>query len=1106
MWTLETLGAFVALASPASYPAVVPDTSAFRLDEIGLYRVGYAYRGKEPREMPYGWHGHFDDATGVSCLPYGEQFGRKAFLLHCPWRGGTGVAWQEFTIAVPRVRRVSLDGAVAMGSDFVGRSDGAVFRIYVNGSKVLDMLHKDATWRPYTLDLTRYVGQTIRLRFETDPGPSDDPSFDYSLWGDRTLRLDGYAPPKPRPTVRPPLNLAVLAAHLSTDVVPSNAYPGRAAVTVRGAVVTLTHHGADGAYSYTWDTSAPGMGALQLSVRNTGRPAVVVPLATGHRLVWTAEARELDRRVRLLPGGSAAACTKTVQAGPTRATLTVEAHLVGKALAVRLSCTEPVVKAFDAGDWGPTMRRQLISVPYYGSVTYLPREGLFVNRYLDWTASQASRHVEATAYYDSLTDGTRNCLQERAIFAAAWHLAEVLPNIPNPPSPYSREVGGKIVLDVWGGRYTDIAAKLQELHSYGIRNCIVLIHDWQRSGYDNALPMHIPAASDKGGDEGMQQLVATATRLGYRIALHENYVDYYPNYDFFDERHIALDSEGKRVLAWYNPGTKIQSFAVQPNAILRLAQTQSPEIHRRYGTNACYLDVHSAVPPWFHVDFRAGETGAGTFRQVLAAHRRLWAYERSVHGGPVFGEGNSHWYWSGLLDGVEAQFGTGWPSNQGQNAPLMVDFSLLKIHPLQVNHGQGYYERWWEHYPWGAVPPMSVLDQYRLQEVLYGHIGFLGSSTWSKLPYAWLEHHLLTPVTSRHAGVPVRSLDYWVGDQWQDTTSTAIAGMWQRPRVVYANGLTVIGNASNDTWRVHGATLPPNGWIAHGAGVTAYTALRDGVVVDYAATPTTVFANARPVSDWSITDVTAVRPTVARFTQTGDRTFEVTYQWQVAQPPRSDYGCFVHFSSPNRSYYDEGIQFQQDHPLPSPTSSWKANSMVTDGPYTVRIPDTVPDGTYEWSIGLWTPQLGRAALDGPTDRSGRILLGSLIVADHGTTLTFVPNQTPYTSRAASHAAALNTDERVVTFAHIRTNGSVLVERDGSDWVLRPFPRSRAFIVELDAYYFGMPQTVACEDGERPFVQPARSGRWWTLPLNGARAYRWRASPGPVRPLPSGNLH
>ena len=216
----------------------------------------------------------------------------------------------------------------------------------------------------------------------------------------------------------------------------------------------------------------------------------------------------------------------------------------------------------------------------------------------------------------------------------------------------------------------------------------------------------------------MKSLIATGKKLGHLMALHENYVDYYPNYEHFNEREIALDSQGNRQKAWFNPGTGIQSFAVAPDAILRLASQQSPFIQQRYRTNASFLDVHSAVPPWFHVDQRSSAEGAGRFAYVFDTHAKLWSYERQNHGGPVFGEGNNHWYWSGLLDGAEAQYGSGWPTNQGRVAPLAVDFDLLRLHALQVNHGMGYHSRWWsdaDDEAWGSHPPMAALDQYRLQ-------------------------------------------------------------------------------------------------------------------------------------------------------------------------------------------------------------------------------------------------------------------------------------------------------------------------------------------------------------------------------------------------------
>jgi len=113
--------------------------------------------------------------------------------------------------------------------------------------------------------------------------------------------------------------------------------------------------------------------------------------------------------------------------------------------------------------------------------------------------------------------------------------------------------------------------------------------------------------------------------------------------------------------------------------MVRLASTQSPEIHRRYGTTASFLDVNTAVEPWKNIDHRASTSQSAQFKQYADNARELWQYLRNTHGGPVFGEGLAHWYWSGLLDGVEAQFGVGWPWGLGPDAPLLVDFDLIAV-------------------------------------------------------------------------------------------------------------------------------------------------------------------------------------------------------------------------------------------------------------------------------------------------------------------------------------------------------------------------------------------------------------------------------------------
>jgi len=1086
---LSALGTAVSAQVP---PAFAPDQSPLRLDEVGLYGVGLRRPGGEDEPMPLGWGGPFDERTGLACQPSGQQNGRHAFLLHCPWRGGTGTAYQEFRIRLPRATRIVLRGATAMRADSVGRSDGAVFRVRVNGRTQMEALRADAAWQPFALDLTPLAGQTASIRFETDPGPRGDPSFDFSLWGDRALEFRGWRPPgrvRPNP---PPLSLKPLAGP-QNDVAPRSGFPGRTSVLKRGGMVVFRHEAADGTMEYRWTLPAgpldPPFGRIALRARMAGDSPAEVPLATGARLEWTGEARPVDSHWTRVSGGWI--CVRTFAVDGVTAKLQASGRMVGRSLNLFVSCDRPVLRSVDFGGWGPVVRRREIPVPYYsGRIHYLPAQNLFTGALLDWTVSDASSHESARALYEPLTDGSRSRVRERAVFTAAWHLPEVLPGIPNPPSPWRSEVGRRIVLDIWGGRFEEIARGFQRLADYGIRDCVALVHNWQRSGYDNALPAHVPANPELGGDPAMRALVAAGRRVGFLVALHENYVDYYPNYEGFDEQHVALDPAGRRVPAWYNPGTRIQSFAVKPNAILPLARTQSPEIHRRYGTSACYLDVHSAVPPWFHVDFRAGEDGAGTFRRVWEAHRELWRWERSVHGGPVFGEGNSHWYWSGCLDGVEAQFGAGWPANQGRSAPLMVDFDLLRIHPLQVNHGMGYYERWWDQGS-SLTPPLRVLDQYRMQEAAFGHAGFLGGSAWNVVPLAWLEHHLLTPVAARHAAARPAEIAFHVSGRWVDSSAAARAGRWERVRVRWDNGLVVTANSAAAPLRADGLLLPQFGWSARGAGVRAWTATVGGVLADYAETRDSLFCSARNAAHWNLSPVRRIRPSVSDFRQTGPREFSVRYRWRAGQRLDRDWLCFVHFTAPDAA--GEGIRFQQDHPLATPTSRWRTGMQVEDGPHSVRLPADLPDGDYGWSIGLFTPEAGRLPLEGPRDAQGRAILGVLRVRRNGGEIAFEPARSGADDTDRLHLEGLNAGGRVVDFGSVRTNGSARIVRQGSEWVLQTYPREASFTLELSAARFGRPVLVRSPGGSAPSVRPAVVGRRWRLLLNGAREYRWAAS-------------
>ena len=533
---------------------------------------------------------------------------------------------------------------------------------------------------------------------------------------------------------------------------------------------------------------------------------------------------------------------------------------------------------------------------------------------------------------------------------------------------------------------------------------------------------------------------------------------------------------------------------LNPNAILRLAASQSPEIHRHYATRSTYLDVHSAEPPWYHVDRRAGEDRAGQFRQVWDVHRQLWSYARETHEGPVFGEGNHHWYWSGCLDGVEAQFGSGWPARRGFDAPLAVDFDLLKMHPLQVNHGVGYYNRWWptEFYQtnWVSGPvPMTVLDRYRVQEVAYGHAGFLDGLVYSIVPLAWLEHHLLSPVMGRYTISRPVAILYDADGAWLDASAAAKLERGDanhRVRIHYENGLIVTANGSSNTWTADSWTLPAWGWVAGGAGITAGTTLRDGIVTDFANTGDTLFVNARAAIDWNLSTARQIRPGVAAFEQTGNRAFRVTYGWDVQDSLARDYTAFVHFST------DEIIHAQQDHPVSPPTTQWQPGQVVTDGPWNVTLPENLPDRDYDWLTGLYDPTDGsRVALQGVDDGTSRIRLGVLRLANAGTTLAFlVETNAPILDPTVWYEQRLNSSNLTVDFGPVRTDGSISLRREGNLWRLKTWPRHRDFTLEFSRDRFPEPIQIQGLGGAESQITPMPLGSHWRLPLNGSIEYQW----------------
>ena len=1058
-WLLSSL-----LAGPSVVKLPLGVTS---LTEVGVYSIAYQSYGGETVAMPASWHGNFETVSGIAYLAGEHLLGRDAILLHSPWRVPAGKVWVDYPLQLPVAKPLTFRTGIAMRPDVCApdKSDGVTFSasLVVNGqARELFREHRDVgEWQDYEFDLSPYAGQTITLRLQTEPGPQNSPSFDFSYFGapeiacgttshrDLGALVAQLTSTKAARAVAGH-SLTGLANRSDQGVVPSNLLPCKVGRKQLGEAWEWTYTGADATLVYRYEPRTGTLDDLTVKVDD----AAPFSPALGGGFTYDGD-RERASGGELLSAQAAGETGLAVrwQFAPDRV-VNLTLGINGKALTIQAAGEHPSLVRFSLGGIGAVPLRRTIRVPYlYGALDYLGSEQVYVCRYLDWTKSNASRCPQGTAEYGPKTDGTRNELAETGYLAVSPTVDEVLPNLPHPASPYLELLGPRIMLDIWGhnqGTYEGDAAMLRELKDNGVDHVAIIQHVWQRWGYDVKLPDHLPANPSFGGDAGMKIFGQTARDCGYVWSLHENYIDLYPDAPSYDPTARVLRADGTPSPAWFNKGTQVQSYGLKCNRALGFAQQVAPEAHRRFGTNAAYLDVHTCVPPWHQLDQEANQPLAAMQRAKVKYDSELFAFMRQAHEGPLFGEGHFQMYWAGLVDGVEAQV------DGGEDHQPFLDFDLLKLHPQMVNHGMGYYERWfrqgYEHRLGQTSGTPEQVDKYRAQELAYGHAGFIGSSQTSNLQWIAKEHHLMHPVQRLYGEAKATAIDYEVAGELVPASVALACGERLRQRISYDSGLKLWVNWSAEPWTVEGRVLPQWGFLALGPETVAETVLQDGRFADWVDCPEYVFADARTSFNMPYLNAPMdVEPRLKAFKELGGGQFEVTYEWRVGEQLPADQKCFVHFTNPTGQ--NDGIVFQQDHGLPKPTQDWQPGETLVDGPFTVTVP-AEGDPEYDLVIGLFGgPRLRLKGLD---DGSQRIWLGRLKVTRENGQVTKVEldlnAKGPLGYKVEpklDFTAHLNPKGTLVDFGPVATDGSVKIERAKAALTVLPYPREKVFTVKLD---------------------------------------------------------
>jgi len=414
------------------------------------------------------------------------------------------------------------------------------------------------------------------------------------------------------------------------------------------------------------------------------------------------------------------------------------------------------------------------------------------------------------------------------VFAAVRRIRE---QDTRRPSKGVAKAAGRFTFDLWSGRYGESARDLERAASYGLKDALVVWHQWQRWGYDYRLPDLYPPNPQFGTLDEFRGLVAACTRNGTRFAPHDNYIDFYPDFEGFTYSSIVFRQNGSPYLAWFNYGREAQAYRARPDRLQAYVERNVRLIKEGVSPTAYFIDVWSSAAPYDYW------TDDGKF-VARGATQRVWggvfAWIRDYLGGdaPQLSEAG-HDKLIGWLDGADAQ--------QLRIDPEGKDFTW-KIrcadseripwidaawHDKFILHGAGYegrYQGGLDEKEHGAYS-----DDYIATEVLSGRPAMVPQAfNRNVVRIYWLLDDAMRALALDR----IAAVEFAGGDI-------------HRQHVRWERGGEVWVNRGQPEWTVAGHTLPRYGFYLRAGGVEAAIELRGGARVEWSRSPAHRYENGR---------------------------------------------------------------------------------------------------------------------------------------------------------------------------------------------------------------------------------------------------------------------
>ena len=848
--------------------ARVPAGGAFALTNLKTQRVAWSYAGEPPVRLPVGWTGT-DKVSSASFsrapMTRGGQ-PKSSLQMHPPYRPRAGTVCAEYRLQLPATTPLHLEffNAIRDSTPQEGKSDGVTFRVWAGEEKLFER-HTDAKeWTPGGADLSAFAGKEILLRLESHPGPKNNTSCDSSYWGDPVISVGS------RPRMSTAAETDALFAYARQALSSGQPFGQTSLVyELEGgcrAVVALGPNGlADGVIGFGTGERQVLFAGLHLAVRDH----VVGAWPSAARVRAVDVSRDASGRARIL---------HRLQIEDRSADLIATVWSEGPGLRLKVECPEFITdlslnaadqpapriyyghgycivdpQPFRASAGGHNLSTSHVGFEFERGVSLLAASDTPVD-YLQVDPGrrlyQLHTHPDATLTFVPGLRGAFDCA------------VRYRPLYDKPAAPGVARKAGRFVFDLWGGRYADDAAKLARCFDYGLTNSLVVMHNWQRWGYDYRLPDIFPPQPSLGTLADLQELGRLCTARGVLWGLHDNYIDIYPDASGFSYDHVTFTAEGKPRRAWLNEGREAQSYQFRPDRIRPFLQHNLALIVPALRPTTSFVDVFASLNSF---DFHDRQGNFHSKRETQRAWGEAFAAIRDACGdnAPTISEaGGDHLI--GWLDGSDAQFiQLGSKPEPFHNVVRCRDWERVPWfdavnHSRFSLHGAGYSDR----YQGGRSREEHGIesDDYLSAELLTGHalmIDLAATGRGAVRKY-WLAQDFIASV----ALDDIRSVEF-AGDDLH------------RLIVTWTSGARVYVNRGDADWTVAGHTLPPYGfWAKHGA-IEASVERVGAAIAEQARAPGKFYGNSRVFNPSA---PLAISPRVERLDHLGGRQFRLVVE------------------------------------------------------------------------------------------------------------------------------------------------------------------------------------------------------------------------------------